>query len=265
MAPKILFVLISLTSVAAVHGQSKTETHLTGVFQGKALFVQNPYDPETKRFCINEVTVNNKPQPVPLNRVAVKIDFDYMDLHTPVALRLKHGAGCRPVIINPDAIKYHSAFSFQSINFYDSTINWETKGEKGQGRFILERYNLGIWDQTDTLVSKGAYSGAEYHIFPQVEEGANKYRVRYEIPNGEYLYSNEIDFHYYPEPVTFSPSQTRGKIKLSRRATYKIYDAGGKMVLSGEGSSIDASALPPGNYVVYFNDKDPGVFDRLKN
>ncbi len=245
--------------------QSKSETHLTGVYQGKTLFIQNPYQPKTKTFCIKEIMVNGKSETISLNRTAIKLDFESVDLYAPVSLLIKHDSTCNPVIINPDAIRYYSMFSFQDVHINDTTINWKTRGEKAGALYILERFDLGIWEQSDTVMAKGLYSGAEYFVFPKVEEGANKYRIKYENPAAGYLYSREVDFHYYPEPVTFTPKNSRTSLKLSRNATYKIYDAGGEMVLSGEGLSIDVSVLPPGDYVVYFNEQDPGVFKRLKN
>lgn len=262
--PRVLFVL-SMLFIQYGLAQAGSETHLTGVFQGKTLFIQNPYIPESGTFSIQEIVINGKPQNVQLNRTAIKLDFKGVDLFAPVSLAIKHNPQVKPIIINPDAIRYYSMFSFQSVCINDTTINWKTRGEKAGGIYKVEKFKLGIWEQTDELEAQGNYTGATYNVFPKVDEGANKYRVKYESPDGNYLYSSELDFHFYPEPVTFTPKSSKSELKLSRKASYKIYDAGGKMILTGEGATIDVSILPPGDYVVYFNEQDPGVFTRSKN
>ena len=49
-------------------------------------------------------------------------------------------------------------------------------------------------------------------------------------------------------------------IKFSRSAQYKIYDPKDKVVLEGVGNEVDVSRLWKGEYVIYFDGKDPGTF-----
>ena len=109
----------------------------------------------------------------------------------------------------------------------------------------------------------GRYEGTQYTYFPNLEEGANKYRIRYNFPRNSwagYLFSWEVDFDHYPEPVDFKPGSAKTKVYLSRSTHYEIYDAGNKLVLEGQGTVIDVTVLRQGQYVIYFNGKDPGTF-----
>lgn len=244
------------------YGQELGETHLTGVFKGKTLFMQNAYNAKVDSFCISSVLINGRPLQVNYRMSAIKLDFEGMDEYTPLSIRILHAANCAPVVINPDAIAFHSIFSFEEAAFNDSVLVWRTRGEKEGGIYYLERYQLGIWVDSDTIPSKGEFGGAAYTHYPYLEEGPNKLRIKYVFPDGQHLYSREIDFHFYPEPVTFQPFATDGTLYLSRTATYQIYDAGGTQVMSGQGNTIDVKGLPSGDYVVYFDNKDPGMFRR---
>lgn len=238
------------------------ETRFTGVNRGKTLFIQNPYDAETAQFCITEVRVNNRKLQLNYNFSAIKIDFKGVEVNAPVAIHIIHGDSCKPVIINPDAIAYHYSFAFKEISMNDSVLVWSSVGDQANGLYTLEYYDYGIWQTRDTIPTKGQFGGATYVHFPKLQEGPNKLRLKYTFASGDYLYSREIDFHYYEEPVTFTPKSSKTSLTLSRYASYEIYDAGNEMVMSGAGNTIDIRQLRRGDYIIYFDNKDPGVFTK---
>ena len=127
---------------------------------------------------------------------------------------------------------------------------------------LLKMIQSGLWSEEATIESKGLFGGAGYSHFPLLETGPNKYRIKYVFPNGDYLYTREIDLHYYPDPVTFKPNKTSRYIYLSRSTPYEIYDGKGTLVLNGVGKEIDLAPIPDGNYVIYFDRKDPGTFTK---
>lgn len=253
-----LFLLLSLL----LDYQNPNIYALTGVYQGKTLFIQNSFDPETKNFCIVEILVNDRPLKINYKMSAIKVDFSGIDLYSPVVVKVVHSSECMPVIINPDAIFFHSVFQFESINISDTALSWKTHGEVEMSKYILQQYGNGIWMSIDTLEAEGDFGGASYVMKPYLEEGPNKLRLQYLKSDDSYLLSREIDFHYYPEPVVFRPFVADRVLNLSRTAMYDIYDAGGKLMISGQGSSIDVTELPSGDYVIYFDKKEPGVFKK---
>ncbi len=251
-----------LTSAAYISVQSG-ETRLTGVYRGKTLFIQNPYNSEIKGFCITEIRVNNRNLNLNYNLSAIKLDFEGIEQNTPIAVHIFHSDSCKPVIINPDAIAYHYSFAFKEISMNDSVLVWNSEGDQQQGLYTLEYYDYGIWQTRDTIASKGSFGGATYVHFPKLQEGPNKLRLKYTFASGDYLYSREIDFHYYEESVTFSPKSAKNTLTISRYASYEIYNAGNELVLSGSGNTIDIRSLPKGDYIIYFDNKDPGVFKKI--
>ncbi|MEP0984975.1 hypothetical protein [Ekhidna sp.] len=266
MIKRSFFFTISLLVVFAIIAQiaPKVETNLAGVYQGKTLFIQNPFDKQNRNFCVKNVLINEKKVDLNYRLSALKLDFKDFDLYTPVKIRIVHrDSTCIPTIINPEAILFHTIFRFSAISLTDSALVWSTKGETGIGEFEVERLMNGVWVDQEIQPAIGRYEGADYTYYPNLEEGANQYRLRYNFPVGsriKYLYSREVDFDFYPEPVEFSPKSAKTRVYLSRSTHYEIYDAGQKLVLEGQGREIDVTVLRQGQYVIYFNGKDPGTF-----
>ncbi|WP_258105012.1 hypothetical protein [Marinoscillum sp. MHG1-6] len=243
------------------HGEiAVSDTHLVGVYKGRPLFIKNAYDPVSRTFCVEGIEVNNRPIRFPARVSAIKVDFAGIDLYAPVTLKIIHSDSCEPIVINPDAIFYHSLFSFKKVTATDTLITWETVGEKKGGVYVVEKIETGLWQAQQEVVAEGHYAGGNYKHIPSLEQGSNKFRIKYVFPNGEYLYSQEIDMHFYPDPVTFEPKKTGKEIHFSRSAFYEIYDAGSTKVLDGTSDFVDVSVLPDGDYVIYFDGDDPGMF-----
>ena len=258
----ILVLLISQSLFA--QASEKTQTNLAGVYQGKTLFIQNPFDKTDLTFCVESVLINEKRLDLNYNLSALKIDFEEYDLFTPVKIQIIHKDSiCTSTIINPEAILFHTIFRFVDVSFTDSALVWSTKGESGIGTFEIERLMNGVWVDQEIREAVGRYEGISYTYYPNLEEGANKYRIRYNFPSGRrnrYLYSREVDFDFYPEPVEFTPKSAKTRLFLSRSTHYEIYNDAQKLVLEGQGKEIDVTVLRRGRYIIYFNGNDPGTF-----
>lgn len=260
-----IFALVVLCS-GSIFSQvaPKVETNLAGVFQGKTLFIQNPFDRNDRRFCVDKIFINEREVDINYNLSALKVDFDGYDLYTPVKIRLVHkDSVCVPTIINPEAILFHTIFRFVDVSLTDSALVWSTKGESGIGEFEIEKLMNGVWVDQEVIEAMGRYEGAQYMHYPNLDEGANKYRIRYNFPQGrriDYLYSREVEYDHYPEPVEFKPKSAKTRLYLSRSTHYEIYNDGQKLVLEGQGKEIDVTVLRRGRYVIYFDGKYPGTF-----
>ena len=262
---RILIILAFVSSLTSAFSQEIAgSTNLAGVYQGKTLFIQNPYNSALRLYCIEKILVNNVPLNLSYKMSAIALDFDNFDLYTPINISIIHGDKiCSPLIINPEAVLFHTVFRFSSVSLSDSSLTWSTKGERGIGTFELEKLTNGIWIAQETITSEGVYEAGSYASFPVLDEGANKYRIKYNYPRGSrarYLYSQEIDYDYYPEPVEFKPHSAKTRLYLSRSTSYEIYDGNSKLVFTGQGIEIDVTVLRQGQYVIYFNGKDPGTF-----
>lgn len=261
------FLILVLTGMrVTLQAQTPDLFHinLVGVYQGKTLFIQNPYNAVKRAYCLKQIMLNNNPLSLNYQLSAIKLDFEEYDLYTPITVTIWYADTlCIPVIINPDAILFHTIFRFSDASLTDTSLTWSTKGERGIGAFEIEKLKNGTWNTQEIVKAKGIYEGANYFYLPKLEEGANKYRVKYHFPEGsrvDHLYSMEMDHDYYPEPIDFNPKSVKTRMYLSRYASYEIFNAKNELILTGEGLEIDLTKLRRGRYSIYFNGKDPGTF-----
>ena len=88
-------------------------TEYIGVYRGNSLFIQNPYQNESSNYCITKIDLNGKALNLNYQLSALILDFNKIDLFSPVSVKIfSKDSLCKPIVINPDAIFYHSNFSF---------------------------------------------------------------------------------------------------------------------------------------------------------
>jgi hypothetical protein len=228
------------------------EMQITGVYQGNSLYIQNPYYNQKEKFCISHVVVNKKEQDLNYRLSALKLDFNGIALNSPVSIHITHMIQCTPKIVNPLAIYYHSNFKFTKLILNDTTLYWETKGDRPEGLFTIEQLNYDYWSVVNEIQAKGIFDGASYEYPPSYMAGPNKFRVKYSLPSGQHLYSEEIEYVYYHEPVTFHIAGSR--MVFSAVTEYEIQDQDGKTIIQGEGKEIPIRYLRPGDYVLLFDE-----------
>ncbi len=264
MNPKRLFILLLLSAsiiepLIAQEGielkvAQPKEIFLTGVYKGKPLFIQNPFHPGKDRFCINEIYVNKKLQNIDLNLSAIQLKFDGFDLYSPVNIKIIHKPVCKPIIINPDAILFHSSFKYVDIALNDTILVWHTKGDRYGAIFEVQKLYANGWEVMETIESEGVFEGAEYQYYPDFDEGPNKYRLKYIVNDDRYLYSKEVEIEYYPEPLQLVATTVNKSLVLTRKVDYEIMDGDGNLMLTGTGKSIDIRSLKEGEYFIYIGD-----------
>ncbi|PIB35838.1 hypothetical protein BFP72_10760 [Reichenbachiella sp. 5M10] len=244
---RYLYVVWMLVLVHVALGQ---DVHLTGVNKGESLYIKNPYLVDRESFCIQSIEVNGKVTQTNLRLTAIRLGFSDVELYSPVSIKISHADSCQPKIINPEAILYYSSFKFDSLVLNDSILHWYTKGDRTEGRFVVEQLSVDHWEEVMTIRAKGRFDGAQYAYFPEQKDGGNKYRIRYELPNGRYLYSDEIEYYHYPDGVTFSPKVVTDFMYLSREARFEILNSQGEIILQGTAKKIPLRRLQPGDYSI---------------
>ncbi len=230
------------------------EISLTGVYKGKPLFIQNPFHPGQNSFCIDEIYVNKVRLDIDYTLSAIQIKFDGFDLYTPVNIKILHKEVCTPIVVNPDAILFHSSFKFTDVVVNDTALIWHTKGDRPNAIFKIEKLYGNGWETVDTQPSSGLFEGSEYVYYPDFEPGPNKFRVKYEVRANRYLYSPEVEIEYYPEPIELLTTTVTRSLRISRKAEYEILDSDGNLWLTGNDKVVDVSSLKEGEYFIYFGD-----------
>ena len=148
-------------------------TEYIGVFRGNNLFIQNPYRNLSSDYCIKKIDLNGNTLNLNYQLSALVLDFNGIDLFSPVSIKIfRKDSLCKPVVINPDAIFYHSNFSFNKVSVSDTLLEWETQGEHGNGNYSVEKLSDGLWDQIAEVKSKSNFDRAVYRIIPILAQGA---------------------------------------------------------------------------------------------
>ncbi|MTI22598.1 T9SS C-terminal target domain-containing protein [Fulvivirga sp. RKSG066] len=245
---RILWLAIAITIFGTGKEGTAAELVLSGAYQGKDIYVQNPYDPATKLFCTQEVYVNDR-QIYNQPRVsAYRIDLSYLSINDLVVIRITHSEGCKPRVVNPQVLKTTSSFKFLTAETDNNSINWMTQGERGGGVYIIEQETEEKdWHIIDNVPAKEALQTNSYTVNAPHTKGVNNYRVKYQPDKGEAIYSMEMAFSQ-SELITFYPSVATTTLTLSDSARYVITDYFGKEVKQGEGIEITIDELKPGEY-----------------
>ncbi|MGK7389045.1 MAG: hypothetical protein ACNS60_01785 [Candidatus Cyclobacteriaceae bacterium M2_1C_046] len=240
------------------------ELVITGVYQGKDLYVQNPYSSANKKFCTEAVYINDQRIITEPNSSGYRINLSKFQLNERLEIKIVHREGCTPKILNPDVIQPKGAFEFITINAGRTSISWIVKDEMPGGEFYVQRkLTDGEWEDIEQVPGKGGIVSGNYQLPVSHMSGVNFYRIRFEGPADEPKYSTIANYDFKEEPVTFFPSDPTIKITLSREAEYLVTDKEGNKYLEGKNDFINVKDLPSGEYILHIqNRKEPFVIKR---
>lgn len=228
---------------------------LSGVYQGKNLYVQNPFTSDMKEFCTQEVYVNNVKVITNPTSSAFEIDLSHLKINDVVNIKIVHKDDCKPKILNAQVIRVKSAFQFVSFNVTEENIEFVTKGEKASSKIILEQFRNNNWLALFDLNAKGGADNNNYRLESYHNSGLNKYRLKYHDQTGEVFYSKVVEFNSTLPEAKFAPLRVSKNITFTRKLHFEILDAYGNVVKKGEGAEVDCSELTTGVYYVNFDNK----------
>jgi hypothetical protein len=253
----ILFILFTGFANAGV-------LELHGVYQGKNLYVQNPFAANMKDFCTNEVSVNGVVKMTGIQSSAYEIDLSDLKLQDPVTIKITHKDDCKPKVLNPTVIRPSSTFQFSSFNVDKDHLFWASKGEKPKGRFFVEQYVNTTWVIVKELHGKESPLLNNYDAISTHHSGLNKYRVKYLENDGQVFYSSVMEFTSELPPLEIYPKRVSDKVYFnpSREADFEVLDAYGNVVRKGKGKDINMEDLPSGVYYINLDNKTYKIFKK---
>ena len=252
--------LITLLFIALISSSFSAELVLQGVYRGKDIYVKNPYDPSTSTFCTDKVLVNDNVVMESPRASAFKIDLGHLKMGALVVIRIEYKDGCAPQIINPQVLSEEKGFKFLSSRASANSIDWTTEGEFPSGVFSVEQEIYGVdrkytWEMLSQIEGKGNITSNRYSVSPNHFPGDNKYRIRYDSPEKEAVYSVEIVYTSTKNPITFYPLSVTTQLTLSESTDYEITDRNGRIVKSGFGSNILLQELRSGEYYLHIQNR----------
>jgi len=250
---KYLFTIALLLSGITVFAQ---EIRLDGIYNGNNLYINNPNSGTL--FCVSEIWVNGKKTRDEINSNSFEIDFSQLSIEigSNVHIRIFHKNGCKPQIINPDAIQEKFDFSFLNTKVNrKGMLCWEIKGNPGYGSFVIEQYRWKKWVKSSELTIKDSVSANTYaaEIYPNTSQ--NTFRIRFKSENGNEIVSKEIKYTLPGKEIMIVTEKIKDRIAFTATTMYEIVDEAGNLLTSGTEKYIDTSELPKGKYYINYDNK----------
>lgn len=251
MIIRIPFVISLLVIVNYSFGGEIT---LRGTYQGKDIFVQNPFNSSTKSFCTTGVYVNGARILDAPSISAFKIDLSHFNDGESIEIRIEYNEGCSPSIVNPTALKTSEEFQFMNFQVDHNSINWTVNGERGGDYYIYHESQENDWSVMDTVVARGSESSG-YSRKPSHRIGDNKYQIKYIDKHQEEHKSDIVVFTASENYITFYPQIATTSIILSDTCEYEIEDYFGKKIKKGSGIEIPVTGIKPGKYYLIIQNR----------
>ena len=249
-------ILLLVVSLSFLHYSNAAVIVVEGIYQGKNLYVQNPFAGSGVGFCTTEVLVNDVKSTDEIQSSAFEIDFSNFKLKMgdKIKVTIKHKDDCKPKVLNPEVLKPTSTFEMVSFKAEESVVKWTTKGESGPLPFVVEQFRWNKWVKAGEVDGKGIATENNYSVKVNNHSGINKFRISQTDYKGP-KYSNTIQYRSSSPEVTFFPVKASKDITFSTETMYEIYDQYGNLVKKGVAKEVDISSLPKGPYYLNFDNK----------
>ena len=240
MIRTILLVFLSLVLNQLYAKDGTTTLTLTGIYQGKNLYVQNPFDKDMKTFCSKEVWVNDiklKDSSI-TSKSAYEIDLSHLPLNSTVTIQIIHSTFCKPKILNPWFGYPKVEFLFDAISVKGDTLFIQTRKEKPKGKMIVESFIYNSWEPVGEMANKGSGIINLYYFGVPMHSGVNKFRAKYIEENGQVYYTQIVECSPELEKVRVVEKK-ECSLLLSKTTDYEILSPEGKILKRESGIEID--------------------------
>jgi len=231
---------------------------LEGHYQGKNLYVQNPFAENGVGFCTFEVTINGEVTTDEVNSSAFEIDFSIRQLKIgdPVIVKIKHKDDCNPKVLNPEVLKPKSTFEIVTMKVAkDGNFNWTSKGETGKLTYIVEQFRWNKWIKVGEVDGNGSTAESNYKFKITPHSGENKFRVKQVDYSGKPRYSSASRYLSTLGEISFSPKKAKTEVLFTNQTLFEVYDSYGNIVKKGFGEKVNISNLKKGIYYLNYDNK----------
>jgi len=259
--------LLCISALYTNAQSSSTVLLVEGNYQGKNLFVQNPFRSNNVGFCTIKVLVNDNTTTDEISSSAFEIDLSLHKLAVgdPVVVKIEHSLDCTPKVLNAEVLRPKSSFDVTSFDIDDKgKMNFKTTNEQGKLTYTIEQYIWNKWVPVGEVDGEGTAGEHNYEFQLTPHSGENKVRFKQVDYTNKPRYSQPKTFtDPTVKDVDFNPKKVDGKISFVESGTekkvktrFEIYDSYGNVVKKGYGDEADCSALKKGAYYINYDSKD---------
>lgn len=247
---------------------SQAALSISGTYQGKNLYIQNPENEDGYGYCVSKVTVNGDVMPGGTGSSAFEIDFSSFNIGIgePLFIVIEHNENCKPKILNPEVLLPRSTFNVTNIAVSSTgKLVWSTTDEKGKLPFFIEQYRWNKWVQVGEVPGNGTSGKNDYEFQVVPHSGENTIRVVQVDHSTEKRSSSEVKFKSSVPAIQKNPVIVKTVINFTANGKpvetkYEIFDAYGNIVKKGAGTSVDCENLLKGAYYINFDNKTEKFF-----
>lgn len=261
---KKLLLLISIAFLLVLKGYSQSMILLEGTYQGKNVYVQNPFASGGVGFCVYEVRVNDQVTTDEIGSSAFEVDLRNFQLKIgdPVTIKIFHKDDCKPKVLNPEVLKPKSTFVTTTIAVgTDENLKWTTTGEQGKLTYVVEQYRWNKWVKVGEVDGLGTAGPNNYTFKVVPHSGENQFRVKQVDYSGQARTSPVAKFTSTRPAIKFYPVKAKDKITFEGGETlWEIYDQYGNIVKKGFGGTIDVTGLAKGGYFLNYDNTTAEFF-----
>lgn len=248
--------LIAFLSLFSIASQAEVLV-LNGVYQGRDIYIKNPFSGDGVGFCVFEVLVNGKMTSDEVNSSAFAVDLSLfeMNIGDPVEIVIRSKADCQPKVINPGAIKPRSTFEITGIDVNNELdLNWTTTSESGALPFVIEQFKWNKWVKIGEVMGEGDEGPNDYLFRVKVTAGENDFRVRQTDTEGTRT-SSKVTIQSEKAPVEILNKKVFDVLEFAQETQYEVFDEFGLLTAQGFGSYVDLSDKSKGKYYVNYGAK----------
>jgi hypothetical protein len=256
----LLFFIFGCGGISAAHDTLFVE----GAYQGKNLYVQNPFDNSGKGFCTKKVLVNNTIVPFD-SASAFEINLGVLNLAIgdKVKIAILHSPDCSPKILNP-TMNCHPVCMYSIIAVKienDSMLTWTSAEQNGKFIYIVEQFRWNKWVKCGDVVSTNGFDTATYSfaIKKHLHSGMNQFRVKV-IDYSSKPVQSAIVKHTEPEIKSFMLSRCGGEISFVKETYWEMYDKDRNLIRKGYGNVVKLDGLKKGAYFLNYDNTTAEFF-----
>ncbi|TND10373.1 MAG: hypothetical protein FD123_15 [Bacteroidetes bacterium] len=267
MSYRSLFTLLVL--FLASFGVKSQVILVEGNYQGKNLYVQNPFASNGIGFCVYEVRVNDQVSIDEIASSAFEIDLRNYKLNPgdKVEVKIFHKGDCKPKVLNPEVLKPKSTFEVTTMDVKkegnDYILKWQTRNESGKLTYIVEQFRWNKWVKVGEVDGTGLGGPNDYSFKVVPHSGQNQFRVKQVDYTGQPRVSRAAPYTSPTPEIKFEPVKADKEITfIGGETMYEIYDQFGNIVKKGFGGKIDLNGLARGGYFLNYDNKTGEFFKR---
>jgi hypothetical protein len=237
---------------------------ISGIYQGKDLYVKNPMTTDSSGYCVFEVLVNGQVTADQLNSASFAVDLAIWKLNPGEALEivLRCKENCEVKILNPEVIYPNSTFEITSLSISATGgMEWTTEKETSPIAFIIEQFHWNKWSKVGEIKGQGKPESCRYNFPVNLHSGMNTFRIYQMDYKGQHT-SEEYKIESPVPEIKIKSLKVSNSIEFSGITDYEIVSEFGTLITSGRGSSVDASKYSKGKYYVNYDNKVGAIVEK---